>query len=171
MGYEPNADAADWLMAEVWPRISSEMPHARLLLAGGRPEELRMFMSPPQGVSILGFVPDLAALYGQAHVFVCPVRAGSGTRVKLLEAGAYAKAIVSTTVGAEGLDYQDGVSAIFADDAAAFAQACLALLRDPMRQRSMGHAARELIRKRYERAAVISRIRKLVASTKGVGNA
>lgn len=161
-GYEPNCDAADWFIASIWPRILAEAPHARLLVAGALPERLKAHGRLPQGVQLLGFVPDLEPVYAGAHVVVCPVRSGSGTRVKLLEAAAYARPIVSTTVGAEGIDFEHSRSVMLCDDPIAFAKACVALLADRARADEMGRSAWQLARSRYSREAVIEQIRKHV---------
>ena len=158
-GYEPNCDAADWFIGAVWPRILEQMPEARLRIAGSRHERLQAFGKNARNVELLGFVPDLVAEYARAHLFVCPIRSGSGTRVKLLEAAAYARPIVSTRVGAEGIDFEHGDSAMLVDSVDEFARSCLELLADRARAAKLGTSAWELVRRRYARSSVIERIR------------
>ena len=98
-GYEPNRDAADWFIDDIWPRILEQMPEAQLRIAGSQHGRLQARGKELRNVELLGFVPDLVAEYARSHVFVCPIRSGSGTRVKLLEAAAYARPIVSTRMG------------------------------------------------------------------------
>ena len=174
-GYDPNRDAADWFIDDVWPRVQERMPEARLRIAGARQERLGARGKELRNIEVLGFVPDLVPEYRRAHVFVCPIRSGSGTRVKLLEAAAYARPIVSTRLGAEGIDFKHGNSAMLADSADDFARSCVELLVDRQRAADFGRNAWELIRRRYARSSVIERIRAdvdtvLANSTKG-GNA
>jgi glycosyltransferase involved in cell wall biosynthesis len=84
--YPPNAVAAEYLIHEVWPRIASRCPKARLLIAGLDSDALTSFHHPPPGVEFLGFVSDLGALYRRTRVVCCPIQSGSGTRFKILEA-------------------------------------------------------------------------------------
>jgi glycosyltransferase involved in cell wall biosynthesis len=166
-GYEPNRDAADWMIESVWPLVHRRLPDARLLIAGDQPQRLRSWPAAPAGVELLGFVPDLAPVYSRAQVVVCPVRSGSGTRVKLLEAAAQARALVSTRIGAEGIDFEDGKSIVFAERAEDFADACVALLREPARARQMGGAAWQLVRRLYSRDAVIDEVRSALQRVMG----
>jgi hypothetical protein len=162
-GYEPNRDAADWMVGSIWPMVKREVPEARLLIVGDKPERLRCWRTAPAGVHLLGFVPDLAPVYAGSQVVVCPVRSGSGTRVKLLEAAAQARALVSTRIGAEGIEFEDGKDIVMADKAATFAAACVSLLREPARARQMGRSAWELVRQFYSRDAVINEVRGALA--------
>lgn len=157
-GYRPNAQAAEYMLEAIWPLVYSRVPQATLILAGPDPQRVRHHANPPPGVNFPGFVADLDALYRSAAVVVCPVRAGSGTRVKLIEAAGYAKAIVSTTLGAEGLGLRDGDDAILRDEPAAFAQACVDLLIDPLRARGLGLRARETASTRFDRKRAIARL-------------
>jgi glycosyltransferase involved in cell wall biosynthesis len=158
-GYDPNRDAADWFIDDIWPRILEQMPEARLRIAGSRHERLRAHGKELRNVELLGFVPDLIAEYARSHVFVCPIRSGSGTRVKLLEAAAYARPIVSTRLGAEGIDFEHGESAMVVDSVDDFARSCLELLADRARAARLGSNAWELVRRCYARSSVIERIR------------
>jgi glycosyltransferase involved in cell wall biosynthesis len=92
-------------------------------------------------VEIVGGVPSVMPYLQGAPVFVVPLRIGGGTRLKIYEAMAAARAIVSTTVGAEGLDYTDGRDIVIADEPATFAAAVIRLLRDPAARLALGHGA------------------------------
>jgi glycosyltransferase involved in cell wall biosynthesis len=162
-GYEPNRDAADWFVDEIWPRVLQQMPEACLRIAGSRPDRLHAYGKPLRSVDVLGFVPELEPEYARSHVFVCPIRSGSGTRVKLLEAAAYARPIVSTRLGAEGIEFVDGQSALLADGTKEFADACVQLLADRDRSSRIGRSAWHLMREQYGRESVILRIRDDVA--------
>ena len=163
--YGPNSVAADYLITRVWPIIRSELPEARLILAGSQPEHIASFNAHHEGVEFTGFVEDLEALYRNVRVVCCPIQAGGGTRVKLIEAAAYGKAIVSTSLGAEGLDLINNKEILLRDDAVSFAQACLKLLRDQALCKTMGLAARARAENTYNLAVIIERIK---AEIKGI---
>lgn len=128
--WKPNQDAVEAFLGRCWKRIRASVPSARFLVVGKNPEKLPSFRAPPDGVEFLGFVDDLEAIYGRARVVVCPIVTGGGTRVKLVEAAAYGKPIVSTSIGAEGLDFENEVHAFIADDMEDFASLCIGLLGD-----------------------------------------
>lgn len=153
--YDPNAIAAERLLRRIWPAIHAARPDARLLLAGGSVSRLRNL---PAGAEALGFVPDLAALYARTRIVCCPLDVGGGTRIKLIEAAAYGRAMVSTRIGAEGLDFRNGTEIILRDDDAGLAAACVALLDDPDRCTRLGTAARAKMQLLYEADLVRDRI-------------
>ena len=157
-GYQPNADAAEFLIRDVFPLVRRRRPDARLMIAGESTEKLPSFANKPDGVDFVGFVPDLALVYRRATVVCCPILAGGGTRIKIIEAAAARKAIVSTTVGAEGLALEDGSEILLRDTATTFAAACLELFDDLPRAVALGNAAYVKARSRYERAIVVERI-------------
>jgi glycosyltransferase involved in cell wall biosynthesis len=157
--YGPNAVAADYLITRIWPIIRSELPDARLILAGSQPECIACYGAHHEGVEFAGFVEDLDALYHKVRVVCCTILAGGGTRVKLIEAAAYAKAIVSTTIGAEGLELVDNKEILLRDDALSFAQACLMLLRDRALCETMGLAARARAENTYDNDVIVERIK------------
>jgi len=109
-------------------------------------------------VSFLGFVDDLDSWYARARVVCCPISHGSGTRVKIIEAAAHARAIVSTSMGAEGLNFRDGREILLRESPSALADACVELLNDPSRADHLGRAARARAAERYERSAVVTQL-------------
>lgn len=157
-GYLPNVDAAEYLIHQIFPRVRARRPDARLLVAGESIEKLPSYRHAPAGVEFLGFLPELSDGYRRAAIVCCPILAGGGTRIKIIEAAAHSKAVVSTTVGAEGLDFVDGLEIVLRDGARKFADACVELLEDPQRASAMGDAACRKARLRYERSVVIERI-------------
>lgn len=162
--YPPNAEAAERLVRRVFPLVRRQVPGARLLLAGKGAEGVGALASGvPEGVEVLGFVPDLAGLYAGTRVVVCPLSNGGGTRLKLVEAALYARPIVSTRMGAEGLDFADGVEAVLRDDDAGFAEACVALLRDDAACARLGAAARVRAEGAYEAGRIVARVREMMA--------
>lgn len=153
--FEPNKDAADYFVSAVLPLIHKAKPHVEVWFVGGSPEALQHHGANVPGVRHLGFVDDLAAVYREARVVICPIRYGSGTRVKLIEAAAWGKPIVTTTIGAEGLDMMDGLHALFADDPEAFASQCLQLLDSTVRCDTLGRNARALAQSVYDRKQIV----------------
>lgn len=157
--YGPNVAAAETLIQDVWPRVHRRHPHARLLIAGAEPERIPSYASKPDGVEFLGFVDDLESLYRRVQLVCCPVRVGGGTRIKILEAAAYGKPIVSTSVGAEGIGLRDGREILLRDDPAGLADACRQVLADRHLADSLGSAARGAVRRHFEREAVVETVR------------
>jgi glycosyltransferase involved in cell wall biosynthesis len=140
--YRPNVAGAERLIRCIWPRVQRAVPDAMLLIAGQGPENLPSFGRPPTGVVFAGFVSDLESLYARSRVVVCPLTAGGGTRIKLIEAASYAKPMVSTRVGAEGLSFVDGKEILLHEDDASFADSCVRLLHDDRLCAALGTAAR-----------------------------
>jgi len=161
--YGPNIIGADFLVKEVWPLVREACPDARLIVAGNKPEQIPSFADGPVGVEFTGFVPDLQMLYRRAAIVCCPILSGGGTRIKILEAAAHGKAVVSTVVGAEGLELRDGVEIVLRDDARGFADACIELLGDPSRRETLGRAAREAVARRYDRRRIVALVKDEIA--------
>jgi glycosyltransferase involved in cell wall biosynthesis len=161
MGFRPNAQAADSLVQEVWPTVRARVPAARLVVVGPGPELTASYHSADQSVTFTGFVDDLEPWYRRARVVCCPIRHGAGTRVKIIEAAAHAKAIVSTRLGAEGLDFEDGREIILRDAPAELAHACVRLLGEPQVAAQLGRAALQKARGTYERGAVVDQLERI----------
>jgi glycosyltransferase involved in cell wall biosynthesis len=161
MDWYPNQDAVEFFITSVFPRVRQAIPQAEFIVAGKNPpERLRRRWASAQGVSFTGAFADLPTLLGSAAVSVVPLRIGSGTRLKILEAAAMGKAIVSTSVGAEGLRFVPGKEVLLADDPEEFAAAIVALLQNDFRRRRLGQAARCRVRKDYTLAAMQPAVRK-----------
>ena len=156
-GYPPNAVAAHRLVTRIWPLIAAQAPDARLILAGPGSETLPARLTAPSSVEFRGYVPDLAALYAETRIVCCPLTEGGGTRLKLIEAAAYARPIVSTAKGAEGLDLTNGQDILIAETDTALANACVSLLADPAQCLRLGTAARAAAAP-YDLDAVIAHI-------------
>ena len=170
LSYAPNRDAMAWFAREVLPRLASGGPE--ILVAGRDPgPELEGLARVAPQMRLLGFVPDLAPLYARAGVFVNPMRGGGGTRLKMLEAMAAGKAVVSTTIGAEGLALTPGRDVVIADSAAEFAAAVRALLADRGQAARLGQAARALVEARYGWDLCLAPIEELYASLERRGAA
>jgi glycosyltransferase involved in cell wall biosynthesis len=150
MDWAPNRDAINFFVRESLPRLLELAPHARLVVVGRNPpaDFTRHFEGIP-AISFTGTVPDPRPLLARAAVTIVPLRIGSGTRMKILEAAAMAKPAVSTTIGAEGLAFARGTEIILADDPVEFAKEVADLLHDKDRRRAIGDAARRLAVQRY----------------------
>jgi hypothetical protein len=163
--YPPNAEGAERLVSRILPLVRERVPGARLLLAGKGGEGLPFVRrGVPEGVEVLGFVKDLGALYGRVRVVCCPLSNGGGTRLKLIEGAAYARPMVSTRMGAEGLDFVDGEEVLLRDDDAGFAEACVGLLQDDAACTRLGVAARARAMVRYDVRGVVARVRRVMAA-------
>jgi glycosyltransferase involved in cell wall biosynthesis len=144
MDWEPNIDGIEYFCSEVWPLITAEVPRARLRIVGRNPDRrVQKWASSADSIEVTGRVPSVVEHLRQSAVVIVPLRIGGGTRLKIYEAMATGKAVVSTTVGAEGLDVQHGRDIILADDPGSFAQAVIMLLRDPELRRRCEKAAAE----------------------------
>jgi len=126
----PNVDALEYFLLDIWPLVRLKRPRARLTVAGANPSKRVLRFDGRNGVEVVGSVPDLRPYYHRRRLMVAPIRAGSGTRLKILEAFAAGLPVVSTTLGAEGIDCLDGRHLLIADQPAAFADAVVRLLDD-----------------------------------------
>lgn len=156
--YRPNVDGASRLINKIWPLILARRPNAKLIIAGPNPEAIPEFHASPAGVEFTGLVPDLEALYARSGIIVCPLNVGAGTRLKLLEAGSFAKPMVSTSIGVEGLDLKDGVEILIRDHDREFAEACCRLLESASLRRALGDAAYAKVSESYDAAKMAARI-------------
>jgi glycosyltransferase involved in cell wall biosynthesis len=155
MSYGPNEDAALYLAREVLPLLRHRFgQQVTLQLVGRRPGPLVQALQSLPGVVVTGAVEAVAPWYRQADVVVAPVRYGSGTRLKILEALAHARPVVATPFAAEGLDLQDGRDLLLATTPDDFAAACARLLADGELARRVGAAGRAVVAGRYTPAAV-----------------
>jgi glycosyltransferase involved in cell wall biosynthesis len=143
MDWEPNVDAVEYFCAQIWPRILSDYPDAVFQIVGRSPFP-RVQRLASKSVVVTGTVPSVTDYLRDATVVVVPLRIGGGTRLKIYEAMAMGKALVSTSIGAEGLSYQPGRDLLLADDASSFAEAILLLLRDGQLRRRTELAAVQL---------------------------
>jgi polysaccharide biosynthesis protein PslH len=148
LSYIPNIDGVSYFIQEIWPQIAAAQPDARLKVIGGHPHPSLLAMAGPR-IEFTGFVPDLRPHLASAAAVVVPLRIGGGTRLKIVEAMAMGKAIVSTTLGAEGIEARPSQDLILEDDPAAFARAVSGLLDDPERAKRIGEAARQLAVRKY----------------------
>jgi glycosyltransferase involved in cell wall biosynthesis len=148
LSYFPNVDGVNHFVKDIWPRIAEAHPEALCKIIGGRPPPSLLALAGPR-VELTGFVPDLRPHLAAAAVVVVPLRLGGGTRLKIVEAMAMGKAIVSTALGTEGIEAIPGRDILVEDEPAAFADAVNRLLAEPSLAECIGHSARRLAVERY----------------------
>lgn len=149
MDWMPNVDGITWFAKEVWPKVLQINSQASFHLAGRDSDKLGLH-APQSGFYVEGTVESALDFYSKHGVFVVPLLAGSGMRIKVLEAMAFGKAIVSTSIGVEGIPVDDGVHVKIADSPQAFALAITDLLKDKELRESLGKAARELALRTFD---------------------
>jgi len=164
--YPPNADGARYLVEDIGPPLRALVPDAQIRLVGLAPPALVALDDPPS-VTVTGQVPDITDELARADVIVIPLRYASGTRMKILEAFAHRIPVVSTTVGAEGLEIRPGTHLLVADDPDGVARACARLLADGALRRSIVDQAHALFVERYESSVVQREISALARDVAG----
>jgi len=149
MEYHPNISAVRFFRREVWPRLRERWPGLVWRLIGKNPDAVRRFTSGDARIQAQGPVDDAIRELARAKVAVVPLLAGSGTRLKILEAWAAGLPVVSTTLGAEGLGARDDESLLLADGGPAFAEAVSRLLACPDLRQKLGMAGRLLLEQEF----------------------
>lgn len=154
MDYRPNVDAMNWFVSSILPQVQAEFPEAKLVIVGQKPHTSLQAIAKPGVVEITGWVPAVQPFLHAAKVYVAPLRMGSGTRLKLLEAMAAGCAIVATPAAAEGLNAEVQSAMLLAEDADSFAQSIVRLLRQPALRQERGAQAQAVVRQHYDWAAL-----------------
>ncbi|MBW8770501.1 MAG: glycosyltransferase [Gemmatimonadetes bacterium] len=155
MDWMPNEDGMGFFVEEILPLVKRAVPEATLSIVGRNPTaRVRALAEGRSDISVTGTVPDVRPYLEAASVVVVPLRIGGGTRIKIYEAMGMERAVVSTTIGAEGLDVVDGEHILLADDPQSFADAVVALLRAPERAEQIGQEAASHVRAHFGWAAV-----------------
>jgi glycosyltransferase involved in cell wall biosynthesis len=150
MSYRPNIDGVKWFLKHCWPLIHAQAPHLHLRIAGKWQKDAAPKASKlPPNVEILGFVEDPEVLWADSFAFICPLRLGTGTRLKILEAWARRVPVISTTVGIEGLEAQHEQHALIADQPEALANAVLRLASDGALRLKVAQAGYEHVRANF----------------------
>lgn len=163
MYWPPNVDATLYFYGEIFPKIKRERPDATLCVVGARPTQEILALGTDPSVTVTGLVPDTRPYAETCGVFIVPLRSGSGMRVKILNALAMGVPIVSTTVGAEGIEVTDGENILLADTPEEFAEAALRVLADPALARRLAENGRALVRAKYGWDAIAERLRNAYA--------
>jgi len=161
--YAPNREAVDWFVCDVFPELRRRFPALRLTVTGNSAGHALT----DDGLVQTGRVDDVRPLIGGAWASVVPLRAGGGTRLKVLESLALGTPVVATTKGVEGLAVVDGVHALIADDAAGFTEAVARLLRDPALRGKLAASGRSLVRDHYDWRRIAPRLETLLHRVTG----
>ncbi|NNE44782.1 MAG: glycosyltransferase [Gemmatimonadetes bacterium] len=170
--WPPNVDGARWLASEIWPLVRARRPEARLVLAGADPQGvIAPLADTALGIETPGFVEDAVATVRSAAVCVVPLRAGGGIRLKILEALANERALVTTTVGGEGLGLVPERHAAFADEPAAFADAVVSALEHPEGSAAMARGGRRHVEAEFSWDAAIARLESILEGVRAEGRA
>ncbi|HSR29851.1 MAG TPA: glycosyltransferase [Anaerolineae bacterium] len=146
MNYYPNIDAVRFFFAKMYEPLRHEVPGVQVQIVGHEPPSQIRELSHLPGVDVTGSVPDVRPYYKKATVFIVPLRLGGGTRLKIVEAMAMDLPVVSTTVGAEGLEIHPGENILIADDATSFTESVLRLLHDTSLRKRLAEGGRRLAR-------------------------
>jgi polysaccharide biosynthesis protein PslH len=155
MDWIANEDGMVFFIEQVLPLVRKQFPASKLLVVGRRPSErMRRIGAAQLGVEVTGTVDDIRPYLARGCVYVVPLLVGGGTRIKIFEAMAAGKAVVSTTIGAEGLPVTHGENILLADDPESFGRCIVELLSDHTRREHIGSEARKLVAERYSWKAV-----------------
>ena len=163
MSYSPNVDAVTYFVQKIFPEILKKIPSVRFFIVGQKPSGDVLKLHDETRVIVTGEVPDTRVYHERCSVFVTPIRYGGGTRIKILEAMAMKKAVVSTSVGAEGIPVTNGRDIIIADNDDEFAAQCIKLIQDHSLNRAIGGQAREFVCKFFDSRIIEDRIRSFYA--------
>ncbi len=157
MDWLPNREGVDWLLNEVWPLLLEKQPEATLYLAGrNMPEEF--FERDIRNVHVLGEVTEALSFMNEHGIMLVPILSGSGIRVKIIEGMALGKPIVSTRVGAAGIEYTDRENIMIGDSPSEFAESINELVETPRLRDHIGRQARTLVEEKYDDRRIISQL-------------
>jgi glycosyltransferase involved in cell wall biosynthesis len=166
MDYRPNVDAMLWFASNVLPLVRAKVPDIRLYIVGQKPHRRLEPLRDQHEVFLTGWVPDVAPFLHATDVYVAPLRMGSGTRLKILEAMAAGCAIVATSLAAAGLPDAIRQTMVIADNESAMAEAVVSLLQDADYRRTLGKRAQAAVRQYFDWSILIPQ---LLAVYKGIG--
>jgi glycosyltransferase involved in cell wall biosynthesis len=168
LNYLPNVDGAIWFCDNVWDRVRHAVPDAHLDLVGRLPVPQVRALGERPGVAVQADVPSMAPWLEQSRLVVVPLRVGTGSRLKVVEAMASGRAVVGTSIGLDGLGLVDGEHALFADEPAAMADAIVRLLRDDAESARLAKSGRELVEGRFRWDRIADKFAEDVLALAGV---
>lgn len=163
MDWRPNQDCVQYFVKDILPLIHKERPEIEVIFVGRNAPPHIMALNKIKGVKVTGAVDDVRPYMEEGDVYIVPLRIGGGTRLKILDALAMRKAVVSTSVGAEGLDLQDGKHLLLADSPERFASRVLKLLDDPRLAESLGEAGRCQVEEKYGWDKLAGKLEKFIS--------
>ncbi|MGQ9778133.1 MAG: glycosyltransferase, partial [Thermodesulfobacteriota bacterium] len=166
MWYEPNADAIKFFIHQVFPLIKREINDVILLIIGdGAAKEVLKYSRDP-AIKIVNYVDDIRPYFEESKVFIAPIRMGSGTRLKILTAMAMGLPVVSTRIGCEGLEVDNGVNIMIADEPLDMKENIVKILRDEGLRQTIAQKGRELVEKKYSLNAFMGQLNKIFGEIK-----
>lgn len=154
MFWPPNAEGAWWFAQDIWPRIHAQQPELIFTVVGKNPPDYLTQLHGQQGIEVLGYVPDVQRLLAETAVFVVPLRAGGGMRVKILDTWSWGLPIVSTGIGAEGIEIRDGENILIADEPATFSAAVQRAVTDRELNQNLRRNGRRWVEEKYNWTSV-----------------
>jgi glycosyltransferase involved in cell wall biosynthesis len=157
----PNRDGVEFFLDSIWPSVVNRMPGASFHLLGKNSGADKMLFEQHPGVSCQGYVPDIRPHFAAAQCSVVPLRVGGGTRLKILDAWSMGKAVVSTSIGCEGLATVDGRNILIRDDAKSFADAVVQILSDADLRKRLGNEGRRTVENHYAWSIIGNRLSSL----------
>ena len=163
MDYRPNVDGVRWFAEKVWPALRNARPGITWAIVGQKPHARLDALHGKEGITITGFVPQIQPYLAGTSIYIVPLRIGSGTRLKILEAMAAGLPIISSTIGAEGLHIQSQEEIILADSPYEWVENIRDLLGDPERRAEMGAAAHRFVM-RYDWRTIIPLMRDIYSN-------
>lgn len=158
MDYRPNVDAVEWFYRDIFPQSRRQFPDCELVIVGRNPHRRLGLLAEDENARVTGWVDSVERFLHSATIYIAPLRMGSGTRLKILQAMAAGCAVVSTSIGAAGLHDDVRGAIVIADEAEAFAGAIKDLLEDENRRREMGAWAQKQVGRHYDWSALIPRL-------------
>lgn len=159
ISYYPNTEGILWFYKNIWPLIKAKNPDATFCIAGkSPPPEVQAIADSDPAVTATGMVDDMRDYYAKAAVVVVPLRVGGGTRLKILEGMSMAKAIVSTSVGAEGIEHTDGENILLKDTPEDFSDAVVTVMQDAVLRQKLESGGRTLVEAKYDWRAVSEKL-------------
>ena len=157
MDWLPNREAVQWFLDNCWPQVHKAMPEAKFIIAGrGMPQELKHLSNP--NVLVIENVNDGKTFFHQHQIMIVPLLSGSGLRIKIIEGMAYGKAIVSTSVGAEGIAYTDQKDILIANTPSEFTNCVIRLMKEGPKRAELEKNASELAHREFDNLGVIAKL-------------
>ncbi len=163
MNYFPNSDAVIYFCEEIYPLIQKQHPDVNFFIVGNHPTEQVQRLAENRGVTVTGYVPDIRPYFHEASVFVAPLRAGSGIQTKNLEAMATGTPVVTTSIGAMGLEAEIGEELLTADNPQDFADCVIHLMENPEDQQNLGNAGRKRVEASYDWDVLVEKLEQVYA--------
>jgi glycosyltransferase involved in cell wall biosynthesis len=158
MDYRPNVDAMLWFAGSILPQIHQRVPDVRLYVVGQKPHGRLEILRDKPNIELTGWVPDVRPFLHAADVYVAPLRMGSGTRLKIMEAMAAGRAVVATTMAAAGLPAEVKNAMLIADTEGQMTDAVVSLLQDSAHRRELGEAAQIAVKQHYDWSFLIPQL-------------